>query len=101
MLEDMYVPICLLAFLSAIIFIVIIRQLTTSKSHTLNILSMASGITALAGAPIILALNSKTQIEEARSEFETNRRPWVYADVGPPAGPLSFDQNGPLLQLHI
>jgi hypothetical protein len=107
MLEYIYIPICLLAFLLGIIFIVIFQQLTTIKANTLNILSTASGIflsvvtATLAGATIILAMSSKAQIEEARLEFETNQRPWVYADVGPPAGPLSFDQNGPQLKLKV
>jgi hypothetical protein len=107
MLEDMYVPLCLLVFLSGIIFIVIVQQLATNKEHTLTILGVSSGIllsvatAELAGATVILAISSKTQIEEARSEFETNQRPWVYAGVGPPAGPLSFDQNGPNLNLNV
>src|SRR5690348_11949918 len=44
---------------------------------------------------------SKCNLDETRSEFETNQRPWVYAEVGPPAGPLSFDQNGPNLNLNV
>jgi hypothetical protein len=106
MLEDIYVPLCLLAFLSGIIVILIIQQLARGKSRLLNILGVLSGIVlasatfVLAIATIILAANSKAQIGEARAEFETNQRPWVYPDLGPPAGPLSFDQNGAKLTLN-
>ena len=112
MLEDIYVPIFLFAFLAGILFIVIVQLLATSRAKILDmkildILSTSSGILltlatfGLAGATIILAINSKAQIDEARAEFETNQRPWVYADVGPPSGPLSFDQNGPTLELNV
>jgi hypothetical protein len=107
MFQDIYVTICFLVFLSALVFILIFQQVSTFKEPVLNLLGTASGIflsiatAALAVATIILAMNSKAQIEESRLEFETNQRPWVYADVGPPAGPLSFDQNGATLTLNV
>jgi hypothetical protein len=50
----------------------------------------------------ILLWMSRCSLDETRTEFETNQRPWVYADVGAvPAGPLSFDKNGAQLQLKV
>jgi hypothetical protein len=107
MLEDIYVPICLLAFRSGIIFIVIVQQLTTNMAHTLNVISAVSTVflsvstMILAVATIILAINSKAQIEESHAEFETNQRPWLNSNETVADGPLSFNRNGATLQLKV
>ena len=107
MLEDIYVPLCLLAFVCALIFIGIVQQLTVNSAHTLNIISAVSTAflsvvtAALAGATIILAINSKAQIEELRAEFETNQRPWLNANNTTADRPLSFNKRGAELQLKV
>jgi hypothetical protein len=54
----------------------------------------------LALATTILAINSNRQIEEARMEFETNERPWLYSHITVD-GPLSFNKDGGKLPITI
>jgi hypothetical protein len=108
MLESLHVPICLVAFLSGILLIVIVQQLATNRGRILETLGTASsillslGTIVLAGATIILAVSSRAQIDEARLEFETNQRPWVFPElIRATSGLLSFDQNGAKLSLNV
>ncbi len=58
-------------------------------------------VTLYTGFTGILLLMNKCSLDETRTEFEINQRPWVYADETAAAGPLTFDANGRIFRLKV